>query len=484
MRAFGGVFVRWVLPVIGLIALSLFIWFIGPLFQMLVPDVRRWVLICLLLGMWMVYVLLRLVRGRRRAAQEAFSPMTEVAENPVNTAINSELSRLRQHMAHAQQTLKKMQLSGDRQCRSYQLPWYVLIGPPNAGKTAALINSGMDFPLAVQWEQGADRGQGGTRSCDWWFTDQAVLLDTAGRYTTQDSHAHVDKAAWLGLLDLLKRKRSRRPLDGMFIAISVSDMLLGSDAERVAQAAAIRARIQELYSHLGVRVPIYVTLTKLDLLPGFVAFFEGLSKEERAQVWGMTFALADSPQSEGPLADFGDEFACLEHRLNACLVERLQQERDPARRELIYGFPQHFAALKPTLESFLNAVFKPNAFEDKALLRGVYFTSATQDGSPVDGLIGAMVSSMNLDRQLLAGQAGAGRSYFIEKLLTGVAFKERALVGFSPEIERRRIWLARGGLPAQRLRRIKSSNLPSSGNLKWCWWQARVRSSRLTPLSD
>ncbi|MGY2499106.1 hypothetical protein, partial [Klebsiella pneumoniae] len=92
---------------------------------------------------------------------------------------------------------------GDERRNLYQLPWYVIIGPPGSGKTTALVNSGLNFPLAAQLGAGAIRGVGGTRNCDWWFTDEAVLLDTAGRYTTQDSHAQVDKAAWLGFLDLL-----------------------------------------------------------------------------------------------------------------------------------------------------------------------------------------------------------------------------------------------------------------------------------------
>lgn len=77
-------------------------------------------------------------------------------------------------------------------------------------------------------------------------------------------------------------------------------------------------------------------------------------------------------------------------------MERLQQERDLARRDLIYGFPQQFGALKDCLQSFLEGVFKPNAFEERVLLRGVYFTSGTQEGSPIDRLIGAMAQSMNL----------------------------------------------------------------------------------------
>ncbi|MCF7543310.1 type VI secretion system membrane subunit TssM [Pseudomonas petrae] len=448
MKAFPGFIVRWVVPVLGLIALSLIIWFVGPLLDVLVSEGRRWTLIIVLFAVWIAWRVFRIIQARRHAAQVMQSLAAETAPDPASVATAEELATLRQRMDEALKLLKHARLGGDERRNLYELPWYVIIGPPGAGKTTALVNSGMHFPLAAQMGAGAIRGVGGTRNCDWWFTDQAVLLDTAGRYTTQDSHAQVDKAAWLGFLDLLKKQRSRRPIDGAFIAISLSDLLLGSEAERAAHAAAIRLRIQELYSQLGVRFPIYVMLTKLDLVPGFMEFFDALSKEERAQVWGMTFALDNPKNTEGPIGHFLDEFALLEQRLNARLVERLQQERDPARRDLIYGFPQQFGALKDTLQAFLDGVFKPNAFEDRALLRGVYFTSGTQEGSPIDRLIGAMAQSMSLDRQHLARQTGTGRSYFIEKLFTAVAFAERGLVGVNPKVERRRKWLARAALAA------------------------------------
>ncbi|BAQ83932.1 type VI secretion system membrane subunit TssM [Pseudomonas sp. St29] len=448
MKAFFSFVIRWVIPLLGLIALSLIIWFIGPLLEFLVPEGRRWALIICIFALWIGYRVWRIIQARRHAAKVLQSLAADTPPDPDSVATAEELAALRQRMDEALALLKKAKLGGDERRNLYELPWYVIIGPPGSGKTTALVNSGLHFPLAAQLGAGAVRGVGGTRNCDWWFTDQAVLLDTAGRYTTQDSHATVDKAAWLGFLDLLKTQRSRRPIDGAFVAISLSDLLLGSDAERAAHAAAIRLRIQELYTQLGVRFPIYLMLTKLDLVPGFMEFFDSLSKEERAQVWGMTFALDDGKSGDSPLAQLPAELAALEQRLNERLVERLQQERDPARRDLIYGFPQQFAALKESLQGFLEGVFKPNAFEERVLLRGVYFTSGTQEGSPIDRLIGAMAQSMNLDRQHLARQTGTGRSYFIEKLFSAVAFAERGLVGVNPKVERRRKWIARGALAA------------------------------------
>ena len=108
----------------------------------------------------------------------------------------------------------------------YDLPWYVLIGPPGSGKTTALVNSGLKFPLSPRRQRRRrSPALGGTRYCDWWFTEDAVLIDTAGRYTTQDSDATGDKQSWLAFLDLLKKNRPRQPINGVIVAISLEDLM-------------------------------------------------------------------------------------------------------------------------------------------------------------------------------------------------------------------------------------------------------------------
>ena len=97
------------------------------------------------------------------------------------------------------------------------------------------------------------RGVGGTRNCDWWFTDEAVLIDTAGRYTTQERTAAVDASAWDGFLALLRKSRPRRPINGVLLTVSIQDLLQQTPAERKDHAAKLRARMQELHEKLGVR---------------------------------------------------------------------------------------------------------------------------------------------------------------------------------------------------------------------------------------
>ena len=113
-----------------------------------------------------------------------------------------------------------------------------------------------------------------------------MLLDTAGRFTTQESNEEIDKGAWTGFLRLLKKYRPRRPINGVMVTISASELLEQNGAELESYASALRSRIQELHEQLGIRFPVYVLVTKADLLPGFMEFFGEFGREERAQDWG------------------------------------------------------------------------------------------------------------------------------------------------------------------------------------------------------
>src|SRR6266550_8030587 len=173
---------------------------------------------------------------RRRKAGKQIADGISGAEQTVNDE-----PVLKERMQDALATLKTA--SGNKSGYLYDLPWYVIIGPPGAGKTTALVNSGLKFPLSRGTAPAAVAGVGGTRYCDWWFTEDAVLIDTAGRYTTQDSDAKADQQSWFSFLDLLKRTRPREPVNGVLVAISVEDLLTLPPAEITAHANAIRARL-------------------------------------------------------------------------------------------------------------------------------------------------------------------------------------------------------------------------------------------------
>ncbi len=440
---------RWFLSLLGVVALAFLIWFVGPLvalagYEPLASEFVRLLLIMVLVVAWGLNNL-RVQMQEKKANAEIMEGITETAGAEAGAAESAEeVAVLRERFDEAMAVLKK---SRDKSARNlYALPWYIIIGPPGCGKTTALLNSGLEFPLADKFGREALRGVGGTRNCDWWFTNESVLLDTAGRYVTQDSHQTVDSAGWQGFLSLLKKYRRRRPINGVLVAISLSDLLLQSGDERVAHVLAIKNRIQELQHHLGIRFPVYVLLTKADLVAGFMEFFDDLRREERAQVWGATFPL-DKDQT-GVVQRFGEEFDALMRRLNDRLLWRLSQERDPHRRRLIFGFPQQMEALRGSLDEFLTGIFQPTRYQETPLLRGVYITSGTQEGTPIDRMMAAVADAFGVGRQVLAAFAGPGRSYFITDLLREVIFPESALAGVERKYERQRAWLQRGAYAA------------------------------------
>ncbi len=315
----------------------------------------------------------------------------------------------------------------------YERPWYVMIGPPGSGKTTAIRNSGLDFPLA----EGRVSGVGGTRNCDWWISEQAVLIDTAGRYTTQDSDAASDKAGWERFLELLRRERPRQPLNGVVVAFGV-DMLSRLDpAGREQHAQAVRRRVRELESKLGQRLPVYFVVSKADLVVGFTEFFDDLDREARNQVWGMTFAPEQAP--EGPGDAFSTEFGGLVQRLQDRLLERLQAERGAEQRARIAGFPAQFSSLEAPLSAFIKAAFGGSKLDPAPFLRGVYLSSGTQEGTPIDRLTGALSRAFGLDpRRPAAVMAQKGRSYFLGRLLRDVVFNEARLAARDRHVEKRR----------------------------------------------
>ena len=372
---------------------------------------------------------------RRRREKKMSEEIVETVDVAVeDDAAAAEIAELRGKLKTAMASLRK---SKNGRKHLNELPWYVMIGPPGAGKTTAIVNSGLQFPLADELGKRAIGGVGGTRNCDWWFTNDAVLIDTAGRYTTQESDAELDNAAWLGFLSLLKKYRKRQPINGAMIAISLSDLLMSDEQTRAEHARAVRRRLNELREKLGVRFPVYVLFTKADLIAGFSEFFDSLGKEEREQVWGFTLPLDAANAEVPPVGRFDEEFAGLLSQLNAQLLEKMQSETDHQRRSLIAGFPSQVAALRKIARDFLVETFQDNRYEARHLLRGVYFTSGTQEGTPIDRLMLSMARTFGIGRQAIGTGRGTGRSFFLTRLFEGVMFPEAGLVSADDKVERR-----------------------------------------------
>lgn len=404
----------------------------------MVMAANRILAILLVVMVWLVSHLVK----QTRANQTDLNLMAELAssqEDPVQAFIHEaqkeEAAELQYKFESALKLLKETQSKEKfNQRYLYELPWYVIIGAPGSGKTTLLTHSGIHFPAKEKFGQTSVQGVGGTRNCSWLFSDEAIFIDTAGRYTTQDSHKALDESAWVNFLGLLKKYRPAKPVNGVLLTLSLSDMLTFSEEELRQYARTSRQRIMELHEQLGIAAPIYLLLTKCDLIAGFNEFFEDLDLEKRGQVWGFTFP-ADP---ETPLNTATIYFERLLARLQKRKFNRIQEERDLIRRGLILDFPQQMELIQPLVTLFLEEAFRPSRYEEQLLLRGVYFTSGTQQGTPIDRVARRLAQAFGLDIQKLPVFSGHVKSFFIKKLLSEVLFPESELAGVDPKVIRRR----------------------------------------------
>lgn len=408
------------LIVVGLLAFAAVVWFAAPLLAIagVAPFEPAWVRLLIIgVGMLLVggFYGWRWWRGRKAAKaieEELVVPQEGVTDGQV----------LSERMSQALDTIKA---STGRKNYLYALPWYIIIGPPNAGKTTALLNSGIKFPLAEANGGAPLAGSGGTRYCDWWFTEQAVLIDTAGRYTTQDSDATADKKSWLSFLGLLKKYRPKQPINGVIVAISLEDIMRLPPTELAAHSMAVRKRLVEVHQELRVDFPVYVLFTKADLVAGFNEYFGNFTEGRRRKVWGATFQTDD--RRKNMVGQVPAEFDALTRRLTEELSDRLQEEPDPVSRIAIFGFPEQFAMLKDKVYGFLREIFEPSRYQVNANLRGFYFSSGTQEGTPFDQVLGALdraEGTTSASRYM----SGKGKSYFLHDLITSVIFSETGWV--------------------------------------------------------
>jgi type VI secretion system protein ImpL len=407
---------------IGLTSVCALIYLAGPLISIggwhpFESDIVRQITILVLVAAFASVMAFNWNRRKKATANIAEGMATP-------DKVEDDAGILKDRMKDALATLKVA--SGGKSDFLYDLPWYVLIGPPGSGKTTALVNSGLKFPLSPGATPAAIAGVGGTRYCDWWFTEQAVLIDTAGRYTTQDSDAKADKQSWLAFLDLLKKNRPRQPINGVLLAISLEDLMALPPADIAAHANAIRARLLELHERLKVDFPVYAVFTKGDLVAGFTEYFANLSDQGRRQVWGATFQTGD--KTRNLVGEIPKEFDDLIERLNGELTDRLQEEPAPSNRVLLYGLPTQMAALKRPIFDFLNHIFEPTRYHANATLRGFYFTSGTQHGTPIDRLIGALAKSFGAEQIGAQAYSGLGKSFFLADLILKVIIGEAAWV--------------------------------------------------------
>ncbi|MEP7075304.1 MAG: type VI secretion system membrane subunit TssM [Acidobacteriota bacterium] len=365
------------------------------------------ILLTLPFALVIAFVVSRRGKKKRAAAEAAKQPAAQAeATTPAATAQKAatpagNYGDLSAGVEEVVQFLKSSNL-GDSSNALYSLPWYIVAGAPNSGKTSLSVGSNLTFQKLPSQRESEQRVIRPTPNVDWRVANEGVFFDTAGRYQTEGA----DADEWAGLLEAMKKARPNRPLDGMIVVVDTDRVLKSDDHQAEEIAKIMRARLDDAIQRLKVRFPVYVVFTHADAIEGFRDSFSTSKGEDKSLVWGTTIPLE---KSENAQAMFDGEYEILHDALMKRRLQRLSAPFPPVRQLRIFNFPLHFGSARRKLGAFMASLFRPNPFSENPFLRGYYFTAAPT-------------------AKAASGVKTVGSSYFTERLFKDVILRDKDLV--------------------------------------------------------
>ncbi len=373
-----------------------------------------------------IYFLWRLFEKRRGKKMEDELDRQQQAKDQQRQQSKLAVQDIRGRWTDAMATLKASKV------KIYDLPWFLLIGEPQSGKTTTLRESGLDFPLGKD----ALTGAGGTVNCDWWFTNDAVIIDTAGRFTMPVDTA-PDRQEWHAFLKLLGRYRSRCPINGVIVTIPATSLIQDSPDTIRNKSRNIQEKLHELVKVLGIEFPVYIMVSKLDLVYGFAEFCASLSAQERTQAVGWN--RRDIASKGFNPEEFNHFFELLHGRMHGWSMRRLRDIPAGPEADRVYAFPGEFSRVKDTLREYLGFIFGGDRFHSPLLLRGCYFSSGLQEGRSIARalLSGAKAEEKGIMAEF-AKSFVQSRAYFINIFYRKV-FREQGLVNRAGKMAKQEI---------------------------------------------
>ncbi len=335
---------------------------------------------------------------------------------------------VRLNVGDAIQFLKETLAKNSSSYRAFhQMPWYLVIGPENSGKTRLLSQSQLTFLETERFVQLTPSRVNTSGNINWWFTPHATLLDVPGNFLEPPitGTASAQRSSWLELLKQLKRVRPKRPINGVILTIDVQT--LSQPVEQLAKL--LRDRLQEITFRLKQSFPVYIVCTQADRILGFNEYFDDLGQQERDQYLGITFPLHFN-QKNSPAELFSKTFDQLLKNLHQRALWRIHHERDQNKRKLIQHFPYQLNSVKENLQRL---IYSLGTSSYHIAVRGVYFTGTAADD---EATVNTIHDDIEKNFALLpvthshteTAYAPAEKSFFIKQLFNERIFCESAAV--------------------------------------------------------
>lgn len=245
-----------------------------------------------------------------------------------------------------------------------RLPYVLLIGDPDSGKTT-LMN-------AV--DNGTPSGATGVGSVSWRFLDKGAVIDIPGNFLiAQDGKAQSD-GKWERVLKALVRHRAHMPANGIVLTVAASDLLADEDPEQAKlklRAISIRQKLDELQREFGFILPIHLLVTKCDQVNGFGSFCWEIDRERKDDIFGWsnpnTLETAFSP------AWIDEAFDTMQDDIGRQQLQTFGSRAASPEMEGSFVFPLELESLRTPLRVFATEIFRETAYVDANFFRGIFF---------------------------------------------------------------------------------------------------------------
>jgi type VI secretion system protein ImpL len=248
----------------------------------------------------------------------------------------------------------------------YKLPWYMMIGTSESGKSSLL--SGFTHDKLYDDEEEDS-------SLTWWFLKNGVVLDIRGEAFIPVDGLNADDKNWNMILSMLSRYRSARPLNGIILTIPATE-LYGKNKlpiEEIRKRAQYVARkLSFAQNYVGMRLPVYVVVTKTDIIPGFQSFCSEIPVRNRNNMLGWSSPYAIDSVYHSKILEEG--FAELEDELNEIRMEIFSEMSVSATRDGVFVFPSELLTVRESLSCYIDTIFKTSSTDSRFYFRGFYFT--------------------------------------------------------------------------------------------------------------
>jgi type VI secretion system protein ImpL len=253
----------------------------------------------------------------------------------------------------------------------YHLPWILILGASNAGKSTLLENLNLDKPIGTP---DFTTDEDSHPALNWWFYDHGVVLDLEGDYVIKETHPTSDEKQWKLFSNLLANYRPKRALDGIVLTIPASE-LVGTQAlshnDIAARAEYLYGKLWHLQHITGIRLPIYVVVTKCDLIPGFKSFCKSLPYHNKRDMFGWSNDHAIDSAYDSTWIE--EAFSTINQSLYRTQQEIYADGKTIDGRDGVFLFPLTLNQLKGRLKTYTDHIFKVSGYHEAFFLRGLYF---------------------------------------------------------------------------------------------------------------